>query len=162
MSPVVLRCCEVQPVTLGESVMSVLSVSASQEAKSVTEVLLSDLRAAGVTPTVTADGSGVVVPTDTLTPELRARITQNKTALIRLLIEAANDAHHHPELAPPTAPAHDRLLAIAMRFCDAINASDKAREDWRRDVLETPQHLRQGLYNYLREQLRQPHFWRTP
>ena len=126
-----------QPVALGESVMSVLSVSASREAKSVTEVLLSDLRAAGVTPTVTADGSGVVVPTDTLTPELRARITQNKTALIRLLIEAANDAHHHPELAPPTAPAHDRLL-------------------------ETPPHLRQGLYIYLRDQLRQPHLlWRT-
>ena len=50
-----------------------------------------------------------------------------------------------------------------MRFCDAIRASNKAREDWRRDVLETPQHLRQGLGEYLREQLRQPHLlWRTP
>lgn len=59
--------------------------------------------------------------------------------------------------------AHDRLLVIAMRYCDAINASNKARADWRRDVLETPPHLRQGLYNYLREQLRQPNsLWRTP
>ena len=174
MSPAVLRCFEVQPVALGESVMSVLSVSASQEAKSVSEVLLSDLRAAGITPTVTADGSGVVVPTDTLTPELRARITQNKTALIRLLIEAANDAHHHPELAPPTAraasandpqgfdPGESALMLLAMRFADHIKASPQAREDWRRDVLETPQHLRQGLGEYLRQQLRQPHLlWRN-
>lgn len=80
---------------------------------------------------------------------------------------AANDpAHHRPELAQgtaPTAPApgpqgldpgHDALLAMAMRFCDATHASDKARADWQRDVLETPPELRQGLYNYLREQLR--------
>ena len=74
---------------------------------------------------------------------------------------------HSGKAAPPAIDqkdlANDRLLAIAVRFCDAINASDKAREDWRRDVLETPPHLRQGLYNYLREQLRQPHLlWRTP
>ena len=79
---------------------------------------------------------------------------------------AANDpAHHRPELAQgtaPTAPAHDRLLAIAMRYCDAINASDKARADWREDVRNTPQHLRQGLGEYLRQQLRQPHLlWRN-
>ena len=60
-------------------------------------------------------------------------------------------------------PGESALMLLAMRFCDAINASDKARADWRRDVLETPTHLRQGLYNYLREQLRQPHLlWRTP
>ena len=73
---------------------------------------------------------------------------------------------HSGKAAPPAIDqkdlAHDRLLDIAMRFCDAIRASDKARADWRRDVLETPPHLRQGLYNYLREQLRQPHLlWRT-
>lgn len=49
-----------------------------------------------------------------------------------------------------------------MRFCDATHASDKAREDWQRDVLETPPHLRQGLYNYLREQLRPSNLlWRN-
>ena len=77
---------------------------------------------------------------------------------------------HEPKTAslPPANdpqgfdPGESALMLLAMRFCDAINASDKAREDWRRDVLETPPHLRQGLYNYLREQLRQPHLlWRN-
>ena len=74
---------------------------------------------------------------------------------------------HSGKAAPPAIDqkdlAHDRLLDIAVRYCDAINASDKARADWREDVRNTPQHLRQGLYNYLREQLRQPHLlWRNP
>ena len=86
---------------------------------------------------------------------------------------AANDAHH-PELAQgtaPTAPApgpqgldpgEQALLNIAMRFCDATHATDKAREDWREDVASTPPHLRQGLYNSLREQLRPSNLlWRN-
>lgn len=53
-------------------------------------------------------------------------------------------------------------MMVAMRFADHIKASPQAREDWRRDVLETPQHLRQGLGEYLRQQLRQPHLlWRN-
>ena len=128
--------------------------------------IIDNLVAQGCAPRLTPDGCGIVVPKGAITEALKVAIRANKPAIIRLLTEAANDAHHRPELAPPTAPAapaHDRLLAIAMRFCDAIGASDKAREDWRRDVLETPPHLRQGLYNYLREQLRQPHLlWRTP
>lgn len=128
--------------------------------------IIDNLVAQGCAPRLTPDGCGIVVPKGAITEALKVAIRANKPAIIRLLTEAANDDHHHPELAPPTAPAapaNDRLLAIAMRFCDAINASDKAREDWRRDVLETPPHLRQGLYNYLREQLQQPHLlWRTP
>ena len=59
-------------------------------------------------------------------------------------------------------PGHDALLAMAMKFCDATHASDKEREDWQRDVLETPPELRQGLYNYLREQLRPSNLlWRN-
>ena len=127
--------------------------------------IIDNLVAQGCAPRLTPDGCGIVVPKGAITEALKVAIRANKPAIIRLLTEAANDAHHRPELAPPTAPAapaHDRLLVIAMRFCDAINASDKAREDWRRDVLETPPHLRQGLYNYLREQLRQPHLlWRN-
>ena len=128
--------------------------------------IIDNLVAQGCAPRLTPDGCGIVVPKGAITEALKVAIRANKPAIIRLLTEAANDAHHHPELAPPTAPAapaHDRLLAIAMRFCDAIGASDKARADWREDVRNTPQHLRQGLYNYLREQLRQPHLlWRTP
>lgn len=68
---------------------------------------------------------------------------------------------HSGKAAPPAIDqkdlAHDRLLALAMAFCDHISASAQAREDWRRDVRETPQHLRQGLANYLREQMRHDH-----
>ena len=128
--------------------------------------IIDNLVAQGCAPRLTPDGCGIVVPKGAITEALKVAIRANKPAIIRLLTEAANDAHHHPELAPPTAPAapaNDRLLAIAMRYCDAIHASDKAREDWHRDVLETPQHLRQGLGEYLRQQLRQPHLlWRTP
>ena len=128
--------------------------------------IIDNLVAQGCAPRLTPDGCGIVVPKGAITEALKVAIRANKPAIIRLLTEAANDAHHRPELAPPTAPAapaHDRLLVIAMRFCDAINASDKARADWREDVRNTPPHLRQGLYNYLREQLRQPHLlWRTP
>ena len=128
--------------------------------------IVDNLVAQGCAPRLTPDGCGIVVPKGAITEALKVAIRANKPAIIRLLTEAANDAHHRPELAPPTAPAapaNDRLLAIAMRYCDAIKASSRAREDWRRDVLETPQHLRQGLGEYLREQLRQPHLlWRTP
>ena len=59
-------------------------------------------------------------------------------------------------------PGEQALLNIAMKFCGAINASDKEREDWQRDVLETPPHLRQGLAQYLREQLRPSNLlWRN-
>ena len=92
-------------------------------------------------------------------------------ALAKLAGLATLAISHEPKTAslPPANdpqgfdPGESALMLLAMRFCDAINASDRAREDWRRDVLETPTHLRQGLYNYLREQLRQPHLlWRTP
>ena len=128
--------------------------------------IIDNLVAQGCAPRLTPDGCGIVVPKGAITEALKVAIRANKPAIIRLLTEAANDAHQHPELAPPTAPAapaHDRLLVIAMRYCDAINASDKARGDWREDVRNTPQRLRQGLGEYLRDQLRQPHLlWRTP
>ena len=91
-------------------------------------------------------------------------------ALAKLAGLATLAISHEPKTAslPPANdpqgfdPGESALMLLAMRFCDAINASDRAREDWRRDVLETPTHLRQGLYNYLREQLRQPHLlWRN-
>lgn len=154
--------------------------------------IIDNLVAQGCAPRLTPDGCGIVVPKGAITEALKVAIRANKPAIIRLLAEAANDAHHRPELAqgtaptappqsvatvasvasshglkaasfPPTAPApgpqgldpgEQALLNIAMKFCNATHASDKEREDWQRDVLETPPHLRQGLYNYLREQLR--------
>ena len=130
------------------------------------QTVLNQLLSAGIRPRLTPDRTGIVVPRHAITDALKVAILANKPAIIRLLTEAANDTHQHPELALPTAPAapaHDRLLVIAMRYCDAINASDKARGDWREDVRNTPQRLRQGLGEYLRDQLRQPHLlWRTP
>ena len=75
-------------------------------------------------------------------------------ALAKLAGLATLAISHEPKTAslPPANdpqgfdPGESALMLLAMRFCDAINASDRAREDWRRDVLETPTHLRQGLY----------------
>lgn len=76
-------------------------------------------------------------------------------------IDQKDPAKHLPELAQGTAPkaaandpGHDRLQVLAMAFCDHISASAQAREDWQRDVADTPPHLRQGLAAYLREQMR--------
>ena len=86
------------------------------------QTVLNQLLSAGIRPRLTPDRTGIVVPRHAITDALKVAILANKPAIIRLLTEAANDAHQHPELAPPTAPAapaHDRLLVIAMRYCDA-------------------------------------------
>ena len=46
-----------------------------------------------------------------------------------------------------------RLMAAAMRRCDQFNDSDKARQDWQRDIADTPPELRADLYQHLRAQL---------
>lgn len=60
-------------------------------------------------------------------------------------------------VAPPTAtqqrnfstdPTLNALLEAAMRRCDEFNDSDKARQDMREQVLETPPHLRQDLLDH--------------
>ena len=123
--------------------------------------IIDNLVAQGCAPRLTPDGCGIVVPKGAITEALKVAIRANKPAIIRLLTEAANDAHHRPELAQGTAPkaaandpGHDRLQVLAMAFCDHISASAQAREDWQRDVADTPPHLRQGLAAYLREQMR--------
>lgn len=45
-------------------------------------------------------------------------------------------------------PAVTELLDAAMRACDAWNDSTQAREEMRRDCLETPPHLRADLLNH--------------
>lgn len=40
------------------------------------------------------------------------------------------------------------LLQAAMRRCDEFNDSDKARQDMREQILETPHHLRQDLLDH--------------
>ena len=41
-----------------------------------------------------------------------------------------------------------RLMAAAMRRCDQFNDDDKARQDMREQVLETPPQLRQDLLDH--------------
>ena len=41
-----------------------------------------------------------------------------------------------------------QLLESAMRRCDQFNDSEKARQDMRKQVLETPPHLRQDLLEH--------------
>ena len=41
-----------------------------------------------------------------------------------------------------------RLMAAAMRRCDQFNDGDKARQDMREQILETPPHLRQDLLDH--------------
>jgi len=39
-------------------------------------------------------------------------------------------------------------MAAAMRRCDQFNDGDKARQEMREQVLETPPHLRQDLLDH--------------
>ena len=86
-----------------------------------------------------------------LAPLLR----QYRDDLVGLLREAANDpAQTRPALAPPAYdPGHAALLALAMAYCDRTSASDKARQDWQRDIADTPPELRADLHQHLRAQL---------
>lgn len=45
-------------------------------------------------------------------------------------------------------PTVTALLAAAMRRCDEFKDSEKARQDMREQILETPHHLRQDLLNH--------------
>lgn len=49
-------------------------------------------------------------------------------------------------------PAVTELLEAAMRACDAWNDTEQARDQMRRDCLETPQHLRADLLAHLTNQ----------
>lgn len=46
-----------------------------------------------------------------------------------------------------------RLMMAAMRRCDQFNDSDKARQDMREQILETPPHLRQDLLDHFNGKL---------
>ncbi|MBX9936536.1 MAG: hypothetical protein K2Y10_08070 [Burkholderiaceae bacterium] len=52
-----------------------------------------------------------------------------------------------------TSPRHSPLLALADNYCSAIQASDKACNDWRGDIEATAPNDRQGLAAYLRGEL---------
>lgn len=98
------------------------------------EAILADLIQCGIEPSVTPDKTGIVVPAGKLTEAQRAAVLGHKPALIACILESAR----------VTA----LLLEAAMRRCDQFNDSDKARQDMREQVLETPPHLRQDLLDH--------------
>ena len=131
--------------------------------------IITDLVACGAAPRLTPDGKGIALQPGRLPPDLRAQVLAHKPELVRLLAEAANDpaqttlaqatvpeaaAQTRPPPAPPAYdPGHAALLALAMAYCDRTGASDKARQDWQRDIADTPPELRADLYQHLRAQL---------
>ena len=98
------------------------------------ETILADLIQCGIEPSVTPDKTGIVVPAGKLTEAQRAAVLGHKPALIACILESAR----------VTA----LLLEAAMRRCDQFNDGDKARQDMREQVLETPPHLRQDLLDH--------------
>ena len=98
------------------------------------ETILADLIQCGIEPSVTPDKTGIVVPAGKLTEAQRAAVLGHKPALIACILESAR----------VTA----QLLEAAMRRCDQFNDGDKARQDMREQVLETPPHLRQDLLDH--------------
>ena len=95
------------------------------------ETILADLLASGIEPSVTADKTGIVVPAGKLTEAQRAAVLGHKPALIECILESAR--------------VTQQLLEAAMRRCEQFNDSEKAQQDMRQQVLETPLHLRQDL-----------------
>ena len=98
------------------------------------EAILADLIQCGIEPSVTPDKTGIVVPAGKLTDAQRAAVLGHKPALIACILESARI----------TA----QLLEAAMRRCDQFNDNEKARQDMREQVLETPPHLRQDLLDH--------------
>ena len=73
--------------------------------------------------------------------------------LAKLATLAGLAISHGLETLPPPDPGMARLLALADIYCTAIQASDKARQDWRADIEATPAQDRGGLAAYLRDGL---------
>lgn len=101
------------------------------------DAILADLLACGITPAVTADGAGIVVPAGRLTGAQRAAVRDHKPELIERIREAAR--------------LTTELLEAAMRACDAHGDDSAAREQMRQDVMDTPPNLRADLLDHFRQ-----------
>lgn len=106
------------------------------------EAILSDLLDSGIEPSVTPDATGIVVPAGKLSQAQRTAVLAHKSDLIVYLLESSRI----------TA----QLLDSAMRRCDQFNDSEKARQDMRVQILETPPHLRMDLLDHFLRQVSGP------
>ena len=98
------------------------------------ETILADLLESGIEPRVTPDKTGIVVPAGKLSPAQRAAVLTHKPDLIAYLLESSRITV--------------QLLEAAMRRCHQFNDGEKARQDMREQVMETPHHLRQDLLGH--------------
>ncbi|WP_021028453.1 hypothetical protein [Comamonas sp. B-9] len=96
------------------------------------ETILFELLECGITPTVTPDGDGIEVDAGLLNDAQRAAIRANKYELIACIQDAVRIT--------------SELITAAMRACDFWNDSPQAREQMRREILETrPEHREELL-----------------
>lgn len=96
------------------------------------EAILFELLECGITPTVTPDGDGIEVEAGLLNDAQRAAIRANKYELIACIQDAAQII--------------SELMTAAMRACDYWRDSPQAREQMRREILETrPEHREELL-----------------
>lgn len=75
-------------------------------------------------------------------PSTRGQADPKLAAFAKLAISQQHGAH--------IDPAVTELLDAAMRACDAWNDTAQARDQMRRECLETPPHLRADLLDHLR------------
>lgn len=103
--------------------------------------ILATLWAAGIR--VRLKDGHLAVPAGRLSDEHRALVLNHRAELIQFLTEARE-----------TTAA---LVESAMRACDHWNDAPEAREQMRRECLETPPHLRADLLDHFNNAYRAKH-----
>ncbi len=98
------------------------------------QTVLHQLWAQGVRLKLSGDGSSLVAPAGSLSPEQRAVVLAHKPELVAFLTESRKT----------TA----RLLEAAMRACDHHGDGAQARADMRQQCHETPPHLQPDLLDH--------------
>ena len=101
------------------------------------EAILHGLLESGIHPTLTDDGTGIVVPAGVLTDTQRKAIKSCKAELIERIRESAR--------------LTTELLQAAMRCCDHHRDDPEAREQMRQDVLATPAHQQADLLDHFQQ-----------
>ena len=96
------------------------------------------------------------LPASFNTAELAPGTSTETTAKFRAASSALDAAAQAIPATPAPQgfdPGEAALQALAQAYCDRTGASDKARQDWRQDIADTPPELRPDLYQHLRAQL---------
>ena len=105
--------------------------------------ILADLCEHGIAVRLADDRENLAVPAGRLSPEQRALVLANKAELVQFLLDA-----HETTVA---------LIESAMRACDHFGDGDAARNDMRRQCLNTPIHVRADLLDHFNHTYPQNH-----